>query len=119
MLTVKEITFVKCFESLISKKYNELKKNFLPNIYLCIFLDLLGLSSYLLPAIGETIDIIWAPISAVVFYFLFGKKKFGLLGGVFSFLEEISPGFDFIPTFTIAWFIRKREMKASVPSRTR
>jgi hypothetical protein len=96
-----------------------MKKNFLPNIYLCIFLDLVGLSSYLLPAIGETIDIIWAPISAVMFYFLFGKKKFALLGGVFSFLEEISPGFDFIPTFTIGWFIRKREMQTSVPSRKR
>jgi hypothetical protein len=54
-----------------------------------------------------------------MFYFLFGKKKFALLGGVFSFLEEISPGFDFIPTFTIGWFIRKREMQTSVPSRKR
>lgn len=67
--------------------------------------------SYLLPAIGETIDVIWAPVSAVIFYFLFGKKRFGMLGGIFSFLEEISPGLDFIPTFTIAWFIRKGEIQ--------
>jgi len=67
--------------------------------------------SYLLPVIGETEDVLWAPLSAVIFYFLFGKKKFGLLGGVFSFLEEISPGFDFIPTFTIAWLIRKKEIE--------
>jgi len=107
-LTVKEITFVKGFVRLVSVKNHQLKKKFLPNIYLCIFLDLVGLSSYLWPAIGETIDIIWAPFSAVVFYFLFGRKKFGLLGGVFSFLEEISPGLDFIPTFTIAWIIKKR-----------
>jgi len=37
---------------------------------------------------------------------MFGKK-FGALGSIFSFLEEISPGLDFIPTFTIAWFIKK------------
>lgn len=34
-----------------------------------------------------------------------------MLGGIFSFLEEISPGLDFIPTFTIAWFIRKQEVE--------
>jgi hypothetical protein len=71
----------------------------------------MGMVSYLLPVIGETEDVLWAPLSAVIFYFLFGKKKFGLLGGVFSFLEEISPGFDFIPTFTIAWLIRKKEIE--------
>jgi len=72
---------------------------------------MMGMVSYLLPVIGETEDVLWAPLSAVIFYFLFGKKKFGLLGGVFSFLEEISPGLDFIPTFTIAWLIRKKEIE--------
>ena len=74
----------------------------------------MGMVSYLLPVIGETEDLLWAPISAVIFYFLFGKKKFGLFGGIFSFLEEISPGLDFIPTFSIAWFIRKMEIKKLV-----
>ena len=88
-----------------------LKKNFLPSIYLCIFLDIMGFVSYLLPVLGEAEDIIWAPVSAVIFYFLFGKKKFGLFGGLFSFLEQLSPGLDFIPAFTIAWFIKKREIE--------
>ena len=107
---VKKIIFVTCLDILF-KKNLELKKNFLLNVYLCIILDIIGMMSYLLPAIGETTDIIWAPVSAVIFYFLFGKKKFALLGGIFSFLEEISPGFDFIPTFTIAWFIKKRKFE--------
>ena len=94
-----------------------MKKKFLPNIYLCLFLDLMGMVSYLLPVIGETEDVLWAPLSAVIFYFLFGKKKFGLLGGIFSFLEEISPGLDFIPTFTIAWFIRKKEIEKCASDR--
>jgi hypothetical protein len=88
-----------------------LKKKILPSIYLCILLDIIGMTSYLLPVIGETEDIVWAPVSAIIFYFLFGKKKFGFFGAIFSFLEEISPGLDFIPTFTIAWFIRKREFE--------
>ena len=90
-------------------KIKSLKRNTLPSIYICIVLDLIGLTSYLLPVIGETEDLIWAPVSGIIFYFLFGRKRFGMLGGIFSFLEEISPGFDFIPTFTIAWFIRKHE----------
>jgi hypothetical protein len=73
-------------------------------------LDLMGCTSYLLPFFGEAEDLLWAPLSGVIFYFMFGKR-FGALGGIFSFLEEISPGLDFIPTFTIAWFIRKHEIE--------
>jgi hypothetical protein len=88
-----------------------LKTSPLPHLWLCILFDLAGLISYLLPVLGETEDLIWAPLSGVIFYFLFGRRRFGLLGGIFSFIEEISPGLDFIPTFTIAWFIRKRELQ--------
>lgn len=86
-----------------------MKRKLLPNLTTCIILDLVGMSSYLLPVIGETFDLAWAPVSGVLFYLLFGKKM-GVFGGVFSFIEEILPGVDVIPTFTIAWFIRKREM---------
>jgi hypothetical protein len=74
-----------------------LKKKFLPSIYLCILLDLIGMTSYLLPVIGEAEDLAWAPVSAIIFYFLFGKKKFGFFGALFSFLEEISPGLILFP----------------------
>lgn len=87
-----------------------LQKRTLPSIYTCILLDMIGLTSYLLPIIGETEDLLWAPLSGIIFFFLFGKKRWALFGGVFSFLEEITPGLDFIPTFTIAWFIRKQEI---------
>jgi len=43
---------------------------------------------------------------------MFGKKL-GVYGGVFSFLEELIPGVDLIPTFTIAWFMRKKELSES------
>lgn len=88
-----------------------LKRNSLPSLKTCLLLDAVGCMSYLIPVAGEAIDFIWAPISAIVFYFIFGKKKFGFLGGAFAFLEELSPGLDFIPTFTIAWLIRKYDIE--------
>jgi hypothetical protein len=84
------------------------EKPVLPNIILCIVLDLIGMSSYIIPAMGEFTDTIWAPISGFLFFTLFGGR-FGMIGGVLNFLEEIVPFTDIIPSFTIAWFIRKQE----------
>jgi len=81
-------------------------KRKLPSLKTCIILDLIGCASYIVLPFGP----VWAVISGIVFYFLFGKK-FGLRGGIFSFIEELFPGLDFIPTFTIAWFIRKHEIE--------
>lgn len=81
-------------------------KRKLPSLKTCIILDLIGCCSYIILPFGP----IWAVISGIIFYFLFGRK-FGLLGGIFSFIEELFPGIDFIPTFTIAWVIRKYEIE--------
>jgi|SRR2546428_4197550 len=72
---------------------------------ICVIMDLIGMSSLAVPFIGEAFDVIWAPISAVIFFAIF-KRKFGLIGGAFSFMEEILPGTDIIPTFTIAWLLK-------------
>ena len=96
---------------------NNLKTNkvFLPNITLCILFDLIGMASYILPVVGEFTDLIWAPISGLLFYKMFGGR-FGMIGGVLNTLEEIFPLTDIIPSFTIAWFIRKNEIeKLSLP----
>ena len=89
----------------------EEKELFLPNIVICILMDLIGMASFALPAIGETFDLVWAPISGYVFFKLFGGRL-GMIGGVLDFLEELLPFTDFIPSFTIAWFIRKNAMDA-------
>lgn len=81
-----------------------------PSLTWCIIFDAIGMLSYLIPAWAETIDIIWAPISAVIFFIMFGGRV-GTLGAVLNFLEEIIPFTDFIPTFTIAWFIRRGELR--------
>lgn len=83
---------------------------FLPNIAICIVMDLIGMASYIIPGLGEVSDAVWAPISGFMFYKLFGGRL-GLIGGVLDFLEEILPFTDIIPSFTIAWFIRKNAME--------
>lgn len=74
----------------------------LPPLLVCVIMDIIGYATYSIPFFGEFGDIIWAPISALVFFKMFGGWK-GAVGGAFSFLEEILPFTDFIPTFTIAW----------------
>lgn len=75
-----------------------------PSLALCILMDLIGYASFAIPFLGEVIDIAWAPLSAAIFMRMFGGSR-GLFGGIFNFIEELLPGLDFIPTFTITWFI--------------
>ena len=86
------------------------EKLLLPNIGLCILLDLLGMITYFFPGLGEFVDVVWAPISAFLFFKMFGGKL-GRIGSVLNFLEEIIPFTDVIPSFTIAWFIRKKGLE--------
>jgi hypothetical protein len=54
-------------------------------------MDLIGYASYSIPFLGEFADIIWAPISAIIFFVTFGGWK-GALGGIGNFIEELLPG---------------------------
>jgi hypothetical protein len=78
-----------------------------PTLLFCIIMDIIGMASFLIPALGEWSDTIWAPLSAYVFYNTFGGLG-GMLGGAFSFLEEIIPFTDIIPTFTLAWYLQNK-----------
>lgn len=82
-----------------------------PSLLLCLLLDAVGYFSYAVPALGEFSDLIWAPISGLLFYQLFGGWK-GALGGMFSFAEEILPFTDFIPSFTIGWVLSRLKHRA-------
>jgi len=86
------------------------EQKFLPNIGLCLFMDFLGMATYIFPGLGEAFDLAWAPISAFIFLKMFGGRV-GRIGSALNFLEEIIPFTDVIPSFTIAWFIRKREVE--------
>ena len=77
-----------------------------PSLIFCIIMDVVGWLTYLLPFVGEWGDMLWAPLSAYIFYRSFGGKV-GALGSIINFVEEAIPFTDFIPTFTIAYFYKK------------
>lgn len=85
-----------------------------PSLVFCILMDLIGMASFSIPLIGEFADIIWAPLSAFIYYRAFGGKK-AVFGSVFSFVEELLPGTDIIPTFTLTWLYQQYVKK---PGRT-
>jgi hypothetical protein len=80
----------------------------------CLLMDLVGYATYAVPFFGELGDIVWAPISAIIFWRTFGSWR-GALGGMFNFFEEIMPGLDFIPSFTIMWFLQRSKRPGAYP----
>ncbi len=89
-----------------------MNKNNNASLVICILMDIIGYASFSIPGLGEFADVVWAPISAFVFYKIFGGTK-GMLGGTFNFLEEILPFTDFIPSFTLMWlwnYFTKKEV---------
>jgi hypothetical protein len=81
------------------------KQKPLPPLSFCLLMDLLGYATFAVPFFGEFFDLVWAPISALIYWRTFGGFK-GFFGGGFNFLEELLPGTDIIPTFTITWFLQ-------------
>lgn len=78
-----------------NKKYKQL--------LLGLLFDGIGMLSFAIPFIGEFSDIVWAPLSAWLMTRMY-KGKIGQVAGVVTFIEEILPGFDLIPSFTLMWF---------------
>jgi len=76
-------------------------------------MDVIGYFTYAIPLLGEFADVIWAPISGIIFYITFGGWR-GTFGGLFNFVEELLPGTDFIPSFTIMWFVQYFSKKKNV-----
>jgi hypothetical protein len=73
-------------------------------LILGIFLDAVGVvtSSWIIPAIGDFADIAWAPLSAWLMTRMY-KGTAGKVAGVVTFVEEIIPFVDIVPSFTIMW----------------
>jgi hypothetical protein len=89
----------------MNKSFSTLDKTS-PTLAFCLLMDAIGLATYVLPILGEFADVIWAPVSAFIFFRTFGGWK-GAFGGIFNFVEELMPGLDFIPTFTIMYFMNR------------
>ncbi len=72
-------------------------------LLLSLLFDAIGMLSFAIPFIGEFSDIIWAPLAAWLMTRMY-KGRIGEIAGVVTFIEEILPGMDFLPTFTMMWF---------------
>lgn len=72
------------------------------NLLLGLLLDGIGMLSFVIPGIGEFSDVIWAPVSGWLMTRIY-KGRAGQVAGVVAFVEELLPGFDFIPSFTLMW----------------
>ncbi|MGB5228405.1 MAG: hypothetical protein WBN55_09080 [Eudoraea sp.] len=67
-----------------------------------LLFDGLGMLSFMIPGIGEFADLIWAPIAGWLMTRMY-KGNPGKIAGVIAFIEEIVPGLDIIPSFTLMW----------------
>lgn len=72
------------------------------NLLLGLLFDAIGMSSLLIPGLGDILDVIWAPLAGWLMTRMY-KGKIGQAAGVVTFIEELVPGLDVIPTFTIMW----------------
>lgn len=86
-------------------------------LFLGLLFDAVGMLSFAIPGVGEFSDIIWAPVSGWLMTRMY-KGKIGKTAGVITFVEELIPGLDIIPTFTITWLytyvLSKEKMKQPI-----
>ena len=71
-------------------------------LLLGLLFDGIGMLSFTVPGIGEFSDLIWAPIAGWIMTRMY-KGRIGQAAGVVTFLEELLPGMDWIPSFTVMW----------------
>lgn len=69
---------------------------------LSLLFDAIGYVSYIIPALGELFDVVWAPASAYLMTKMYKGNK-GKIAAAVTFIEEAMPGLDIIPTFTLMW----------------
>jgi hypothetical protein len=84
-------------ESFSDEKTDKTKK-----LLLGLLFDGIGMLSFTVPLVGEFSDVVWAPLAGFLMTWMY-KGTVGKVGGVVTFVEEIFPFSDFIPTFTLTW----------------
>ena len=69
---------------------------------MCLIIDALGMSTYLIPGLGEAGDLAWAPIQKMLVKQVTGVDSNLVLA------EELIPFTDIIPSATISYFMSKK-----------
>ena len=71
-------------------------------LLLGLLLDAIGMVSFTIPLVGEFTDVVWAPVAAFIMTRMY-KGRVGKVAGFLTFVEEILPFTDIIPSFTLTW----------------
>ena len=71
-------------------------------LLLCIIIDILGSANEAIPLLGELVDVVYAPIAALLLRQLFAGSNIVFL---LEFTEEILPFTDILPLATICWVV--------------
>jgi hypothetical protein len=81
------------------------KNEKMTKLLLAVGFDLLGMATFIVPGLGEMADLAWAPLAALANFLMF-RGVTGATGGLATFVEEIFPATDWIPSFTLTWGIK-------------
>ncbi|MEO7976348.1 hypothetical protein [Flavobacterium sp.] len=84
------------------QELEEIHDNRINKLLLGLLFDGIGMISFSIPLLGEFSDVIWAPIAAFLMTKMY-KGRVGRVASVLTFVEEIIPFTDIIPSFTITW----------------
>ena len=79
-----------------------LQKKKMNKLLLGLLFDAIGMVSFVIPGIGEFADVVWAPLAGFLMTRMY-KGRVGKVAGILTFVEEIIPFTDVIPSFTITW----------------
>ena len=79
-----------------------LNRESLTTLAVCVLIDVLGDASFALPFLGDFSDLVFAPLSGLLLYQIFGSGTVAAIGVV----EEALPGTDFLPTACVAWWFK-------------
>ncbi|PWA09340.1 hypothetical protein [Flavobacterium laiguense] len=71
-------------------------------LILGLLFDGIGMLSFAIPYIGEFSDVVWAPLSGFLMTKMY-EGRVGKTAGILTFLEEILPFTDVVPSFTLTW----------------
>ncbi len=81
---------------------NVVEDDKLSKLVIGLVLDGIGMISFSIPFLGEFSDVVWAPIAAFIMTRMY-KGRVGKVASVLTFVEEILPFADIIPSFTLTW----------------
>ena len=69
-----------------------------------LIIDAIGSASYLLPVVGEGLDVAWAPSQTILLMAMYDEVSPNLK--YLSFVEEILPLTDIVPSATLGWLLQ-------------